>query len=1497
MRKIFSTILALCMVLSLVQPVTNAEGAEVVASGFWGVAENGQGTGTESEIVRDKFMWSLDSEGTFTFTAQSEDADEIGNQQNPANNPWGNYKDQIKKVVIPEGVVQVGGRLFEWYNTALTEAVLPESCEELMGAFVGCQQLKKINIPKNIKSLKLSYTGIDGSINIPATVETIRTEDFQGTSLSEVTINGSDVEADAFVNCQGMKTINVYGDSVVSAYAFHNNIQVSKIVLGPDVEFSDYAIAAWTDKVDGVFPEVTEIPGNVKYATVYGVKGTDAERYAAKHGLNFVPFDGIGTVGEVSWSLSDSILTISGNGDMADYEQGAAPWSNLSSKIRTVSVGDGVTSIGDNAFFGLSNVKNAVIADTVASIGDNAFAGCGRLAAVRIPDAVINIGTNAFDSATSVCVGTSSAFANADGYKTFTAGENGCTGISADSNSSNISWAVYGGDTLVISGSGKMRNTWESDNPWAAYAGNLKTAVVDYGIIWVTQSLFGNSSYPAMETVVIADGVTQMRHAEINGCPNIVRYDISNKIDAVEHYITDGDKPHLKELHIPGTWKKERAANVNFASLTGLETLILDEGLNAITTDGSNEWQSFIRNASSLKTVTIPSSVTKIGSYTFSRLSRLETIEIINPETEISENAFFECNNQNVTVICTAGSKAETWAKNNGMKTETYIGKGTLENGVGWYIGADGVLEISGVGTTGDYTEENAAPWAEYSDKITGIYVENGIITIGAYAFAGLSKAVQATVGKGVANVGENAFAGCSDSFSIVCESDAVKAYADANGITVIIGGTLSTGVSWKIEGDVLTVYGEGEVPGTLWGDDGTAETPWKNTSAFSNEIRTIVVEEGVTRLPFGAFAACLGLKTVSLPTTLTVMGNLVFHRTGMLDFIEIPENVGTCEGNGYSLAFPGNIKRSVVLSKTFDKFDGLAGEKGRRAEDLTVFCYADSAAYADAVAEEMIVETIKASGNVEKIRWVVTNEGSLDIYGIGDLAELTQAPWSEYCSEIKNVYIEEGITGVGSGLFAGINNAYIELPDSVTSLSENAITAENSTVRVPVYVKTIADGAFSSTVTIWSYKNAYALEYAEAQDLNSEERKSLRILALGNSYTQDSTKYLWKLADECGAEEVIVGRLFHAGARLYEHWNAAQTGEGFYLYTEQVSPDVEYAKEGVSLEYGLKAQDWDIIVLQAWYPEACYGLNGGTVAGNGVEDEQWLDLLTGYLKANATNENVELGFNMIWSQERQLSETVTNSEGANNRSNDGDTLADWENIIYQTSEYIVDNEAYSYIIPVGTAIENARTSYLSGIRGTTDSDLLVGGLQRDSVHLNDIGKYIAAMTWLKVLKPDWNVTGTAFAPDVKYYNSEQVVIDADVMAVAKEAVDNAVYAWDEVTASAHPFRIMKYENGNITIAASNVVRRVWGEDNKKAAELIIAEYTDNGALVKFKPIDVEIEYDEDTSSETSTALSSEYTKNIIPDAGFVADSGNTVKVLLWDGLTTMEPLCKALVK
>lgn len=112
---------------------------------------------------------------------------------------------------------------------------------------------------------------------------------------------------------------------------------------------------------------------------------------------------------QTEWELSeDGTLTISGTGDMPDYEVRNlgdshyikltcnAPWFPQQDKIKKVVIEDGVTDIGDCAFFCCTNLTSITIPNSVTSIGDYAFTSCSVLESISIPKSVTSLGENAF---------------------------------------------------------------------------------------------------------------------------------------------------------------------------------------------------------------------------------------------------------------------------------------------------------------------------------------------------------------------------------------------------------------------------------------------------------------------------------------------------------------------------------------------------------------------------------------------------------------------------------------------------------------------------------------------------------------------------------------------------------------------------------------------------------------------------------------------------------------------------------------------------------------------------------------------------------------------------------------------------------------------------------------------------------------------------------------------------------------------------------------------
>ncbi|WP_418402947.1 leucine-rich repeat domain-containing protein [Alistipes putredinis] len=114
-----------------------------------------------------------------------------------------------------------------------------------------------------------------------------------------------------------------------------------------------------------------------------------------------------GTTGKLTWTLTeDGVLTITGEGPMPDYRDGGTsetpPWYPHVNRISSLTIGEGVTRIGDYAFMLCSFVTKVVIPESVTSMGDWAFYDCTGLQEAYIGDGVTEIAAKAFAECTAL---------------------------------------------------------------------------------------------------------------------------------------------------------------------------------------------------------------------------------------------------------------------------------------------------------------------------------------------------------------------------------------------------------------------------------------------------------------------------------------------------------------------------------------------------------------------------------------------------------------------------------------------------------------------------------------------------------------------------------------------------------------------------------------------------------------------------------------------------------------------------------------------------------------------------------------------------------------------------------------------------------------------------------------------------------------------------------------------------------------------------------------
>ncbi len=110
-----------------------------------------------------------------------------------------------------------------------------------------------------------------------------------------------------------------------------------------------------------------------------------------------------GTAGQLQWNLSGGVLTITGHGEIPDYTDAfMPPWYSVADAVTQIVVGEGITRVGDLAFFGCENAQSALLGSTVTEIGQRAFKNCKKLSHIDLPTGLKTIADAAFESCESL---------------------------------------------------------------------------------------------------------------------------------------------------------------------------------------------------------------------------------------------------------------------------------------------------------------------------------------------------------------------------------------------------------------------------------------------------------------------------------------------------------------------------------------------------------------------------------------------------------------------------------------------------------------------------------------------------------------------------------------------------------------------------------------------------------------------------------------------------------------------------------------------------------------------------------------------------------------------------------------------------------------------------------------------------------------------------------------------------------------------------------------
>ena len=238
---------------------------------------------------------------------------------------------------------------------------------------------------------------------------------------------------------------------------------------------------------------------------------------------------------------------------------------------------------------------------------------------------------------------------------------------------------------------------------------------------------------------------------------------------------------------------------------------------------------------------------------------------------------------------------------------------------------------------------------------------------------------------------------------------------------------------------------------------------------------------------------------------------------------------------------------------------------------------------------------------------------------------------------------------------------------------------------------------------------------------------RPLKLLAIGNSFSEDAIEQnLFELAAAAG-HQMVIGNMYIGGCSLERHWGNAQSNK----------PDYDYRKIGIdgkmtrtanyTLDKALRDEQWDYVSLQ----------QVSQLSGMYNSFQPYLDSLIAYVRAR-----VPATTKLIWHVTWAYAQNSTHGGFANY---DRDQGKMYRAIVEGAQRLKKENAQFSLFVPVGTAIQNARTSFVGD------------HLNRDGFHLDLVlGRYTAACTWFECLFGT-KVVGNRYAP--KGLNKAQIAV------------------------------------------------------------------------------------------------------------------------------------------
>ena len=728
----------------------------------------------------------------------------------------------------------------------------------------------------------------------------------------------------------------------------------------------------------------------------------------------------------LTWKLyEDGTLNISGKGAMKNYNyyDNPSPASQKKDSVKKVVIEDGVTSIGNSAFDSCSNLTSITIPDSVSSIGNFVFYGCSSLTSITLSNNITNIGNSAFagcSSLTSITI--PDRVTSIEKYAFYN-----CSGLTS----------ITIPDSVTSIGESAFRNCT-----------SLTSITIPDSVTSIGKSAFSNCS--SLTSITIPNGVTSIGESAFSYCRSLTSITIPDSVtsigDAAFKYCSN-----LKTISLScksSLKKSDFGDQANLVSYT-LHTLKKTEAKAATCSeDGNKEYWT----------------CEHCGKYFLSDDTNPETAKAV----EQSECMIPAIQHKNA-ITRGAVEPTETDPGYSGDRycpdCNTVLEKGYtywIEDNLTWKLYEDGTLNISGTGAMKNYIYGNNKSPARLNLSVTSIVIEEGVTSVGDYAFENCDNLTSITIPGNVESIGESAFYNC-DNLTDVTLQDGVKSIGDAtfiwcNNLTnIVLPNSITSIGDWAFKD--CTSLTSIKIPSSVT----SIHDPFYN--CFSLKTISLDCDSPLKRTDFGKQADLVSytphtlIKTEAKPVTDDESGNKEYWTCSHCGkyFLSDDTNPETATAVELSEIIICNHKNAELrnASEPTETSPGYSGD---------LYC-----PDCDKVVEKGYTYWIE-----DNLTWKLYEDGTLNISGTGAMKDYDSddSPATQKKDSVKKVVIEDDVTSIGNYAFSGCSSLTdITLPSNVTSIKSCAFykCSQLASIEIPSSVTSIGNSAFKNCTGLTS--------------------------------------------------------------------------------------------------------------------------------------------------------------------------------------------------------------------------------------------------------------------------------------------------------------------------------------------------------------------------------------------------------------------------------------------